>query len=173
MKTRRDQITQIGRLLKRADFLRVQGSGKKWVTPTCIVQMASAIGNAVIPDARNAGEPGPSSVFPAEGPGSRPLRGLARDDTPSSPPYLCRYGMTVTKKIWKNSVDRNRVRRRVRAVLLDVLAARVNAGHIPPQTDFVILPRASALTAPIAAIEKDLAWAIKRLTALDTDPKYK
>ncbi len=33
MKTRRDQITKIGRLLKRSDFLRVQGAGKKWVTP--------------------------------------------------------------------------------------------------------------------------------------------
>lgn len=169
MKTRRDQITQIGRLLKRADFLRVQGSGKKWVTPTCIVQMASAIGDNVIPDARKAGEPGPSPLLPAEGPGSRLLRRRDRDDTLSTPtsPYLCRYGMTVTKKIWKNSVDRNRVRRRVRAVLLGILAARIRAGHIPPQADFVILPRASALTAPIAAIEKDLAWAIKRLTTAD------
>ena len=157
MKTRRDQITQIGRLLKRADFLRVQGSGKKWVTPTCIVQMAQTV------------TPNPSPTMSGSPP---PSRGEVLSSCPTSP-YLCRYGMTVTKKIWKNSVDRNRIRRRVRAVLLDVLAARVNAEHIPPQTDFVILPRASALTAPIAAIEKDLAWAIKRLTALDTDPKYK
>ena len=133
MKTRRNQMKSIGRLLKRADFLRVQKSGQKWVTPTCIIQMAG-------PD-----DPGVDS-----------------ERVP--PAYACRYGMTVTKKIWKNAVDRNRARRRVRAVFLGVLAAAVAKGKVAPGTDFVVLPRAPSLTAPVEQIEKDLVWAIKRLT---------
>ena len=76
---------------------------------------------------------------------------------------MCRYGLTIPKKIWKNAVDRNRVRRRVRAVILGVLATATEQGKIPPGTDFVFLPRPPAHDAPIDQIEKDLKWAIKRL----------
>ncbi len=163
MKTRRDQITKIGRLLKRSDFLRVQGAGKKWVTPTCIVQMVQTVTPHPNPTMLGSTSPSRGEVPPLL------TSVLAGDDALSAPasPYLCRYGLTVTKKIWKHSVDRNRVRRRVRAVLLGILAGRMNTGQIPPQTDFVVLPRVSALTAPIEAIEKDLSWAIKRLTTVD------
>jgi ribonuclease P protein component len=125
MHTRREETKHISRLLKRADFLRVQNAGQKWVTPTCIVQMAD-----------------------------------------TDPPNILsiRYGLTITKKIWPRAVDRNRVRRRVRAVALAVLVA---AGERVHNRDIVILPRAAALTAPVTTLDKDLTWAIKRLTTPD------
>jgi ribonuclease P protein component len=124
MRVTRGQMTNIGRLLKRADFLRVQGAGKKWVTPTCIVQISESVGDSV-------------SVY--------------------------RYGLTIPKKIWKRAVDRNRVRRRVRAILLGVLADHLaNTAPACPM-DIVLLPRAPALTADSTALEKDIKWALKRL----------
>lgn len=173
MKTRRTQLTTIGRLLKRADFLRVQGTGKKWVTPTCIVQMANAKGGT---DPTKAGirshniltpHPTPTmsgSASPARGEVLLPCIAVSSgDDTSSSSPFICRYGLTITKKIWKHAVDRNRVRRRVRGVFLGILARFIAEGRMPPGTDFVLLPRTPALTAPIETIEKDLKWAMKRL----------
>lgn len=129
MKARASDIQKIGRLLKRADFLRVQGSvvsgtgpGRKWVTPNLIIQMAPA----------------------------------QLDETG----LICRYGLTVTKKIFPRAVDRNRVRRRVRALFLSII------GEFPGVTghDFVLLPRLPALKAPAESLEKDLKWALKRLT---------
>ncbi len=132
MKTRRPQITKIGRLLKRADFLHVQKIGKKWVTPTCIIQITFT----TIPQ---------------------------QNITSIKESYICRYGLTITKRIWKHSVDRNRVRRRIRALFLGILADHIVMDKIPIGTDFVLLPRTPALNAPIDVIEKDLKWGIKRL----------
>ena len=119
-------MTEIGRLLKRADFLRVQTKGQKWVTPTVIVQMA----------------PMPE--------------GLDVD-------YRYRFGLTATKKIFPRAVDRNRVRRRFRALMIDILAEKGGQG-----VDFVVLPRLSSLKSPSDALKKDLKWAIKRLLATKT-----
>ena len=131
MKARRQDISQIGRLLKRADFLRVQAAGRKWVTPLLIVQLAP---------------------LPAEKTGAV-----------ASPPLLCRLGMTVTKKIFPNAVDRNRVRRRLRALVLSILAEQ----NVVSGWDVVVLPRTPALTAPGDMLEKDLKWAFKRLISPD------
>lgn len=120
MHTRREEMKQIGRLLKRADFLRVQGAGRKWVTPTITMQMAPLV------DA---------------GPG-----------------ITVRYGITVTKKIFKHAVDRNRVRRRIRPIMLALLVENTPIGQ-----DIVLLPREAALNAPPETLEKDLKWAVKRL----------
>ena len=82
MKTSRADACQIGRLLKRADFLRVQSGGARWVTPTLILQ------KALMPE--------------------------------GVPTVSCRFGLTATKKIFPNATDRNRVRRRFRALMIDL-----------------------------------------------------
>ncbi len=113
----------ISSLKKRGDFLRVQSTGQKWVTPTLIIQMA------------------PSSM---------------------TDPTMVRYGLTVTKKIYKKAVDRNRVKRRLRPIIQSVSLDLHLHG-----VDIVFIARAAALDAPYEALQKDLRWAVKRLIQKD------
>lgn len=61
-----------------------------------------------------------------------------------------RFGLTVTKKT-ANAVGRNRIRRRLRAVLRDLRPVWPDA-----DVDFVIVGRAELLTAPMDVIASDL-----------------
>jgi ribonuclease P protein component len=74
-----------------------------------------------------------------------------RDDTDA------RVGFTVAKKTG-NAVERNRIRRRLRAAADRVLGPSGRAGF-----DYVVIGRRAALSAPFAAIEADLARAMSRL----------
>ena len=71
-----------------------------------------------------------------------------------------RYGLTVTKKIFKNATDRNRVKRRLRAVVQK---------HLPEigdtNSDYVFIGRKDTKTRDFKDIENDLKWAIKRLSS--------
>lgn len=73
-----------------------------------------------------------------------------------------RFGVTITKKIFKHAVDRNRVKRRLRAVACDVLPDCLPAGH-----DVVLIGRSGTKDKPYADLCKDLRWCMKRLTAAD------
>lgn len=141
MKARRSDLQNIGRLLKRTDFLRVQaaagkdasGTGRKWVTPNVIIQMA---------------------VF-------------SPSDDKTGERCSIRLGLTVTKKIFPRSVDRNRVRRRYRALFLSIIGDFPGScGH-----DFVLLPRLPALKAEAKDLEKDLRWGLKRLLSPEKETK--
>jgi ribonuclease P protein component len=70
-----------------------------------------------------------------------------------------RVGFTVTKKVG-NSVIRNRVRRRLRAVADEVLPVIVTCG-----LDLVIIGRAGTIKRPYLALVKDLKTALKKLKA--------
>jgi ribonuclease P protein component len=62
-----------------------------------------------------------------------------------------RYGITVTRKVG-NAVVRNRIRRRLRE------AVRVHAADdMAAGTDYVIVARQDALTAPFAALSAELS----------------
>ena len=93
-------------------------------------------------------------------------------------PY--RFGFTVTKKLG-NAVVRNRIRRRLKAAVVEAMRALPPS---PPQEgavhdhapypsapypsaaiDFVILARGAALTHPFEALRADFARAITRLSA--------
>lgn len=70
-----------------------------------------------------------------------------------------RLGLTVTKKVG-NAVERNRVRRRLRA------AAEATLGdHGCPGHDYVVIGRRGTLRRPFAAIVADLKLAMSRLGA--------
>lgn len=155
-------MAAIDRLRKRADFLRVQKEGRKWVTPTCVVQIASLVPPAlplVVP-----AQAGTHLQAVQHDPSWKMDPRIRGDDTVLVPGISIRYGLTIPKKIWPRAVDRNRVRRRVRAVLLAVLADPASG---PKSVDIVVFPRADALKAPAAAIEKDLRWALRRLLQKD------
>lgn len=112
----------VGRLTHRADFLRIAGRGRKWVTPGLILQVAPR---------------------PALADGSEE-KGL-------------RIGFTVSRRVG-NAVARNRVRRRLRAAVREVLAVHGKAGR-----DYVVIGRRSSLTRPYGALVQDLGMALERL----------
>lgn len=70
-----------------------------------------------------------------------------------------RFGFTVTKKVG-NSVERNRIRRRLRA------AVRASAVAFPPDAmDLVILARREAIALDFAAMVADVTRAVTTLAA--------
>jgi ribonuclease P protein component len=119
MHTSQETMKSVARLLKRADFLCVQASGKKWVSKSLVLQIA---------------------------------------DNPSG---TTRFGLTVTKKVSKSAVVRNRIRRRLRAAAYDVIPVHSSPGH-----DYVLIGREETATRPYEDLTKDLEWCIKRLNAL-------
>ena len=68
-----------------------------------------------------------------------------------------RVGFTVSRKVG-NAVQRNRARRRLRAVAREVLPACGRAG-----VDYVLIGRRETLVRPYAALSEDLRQALRRL----------
>jgi ribonuclease P protein component len=68
-----------------------------------------------------------------------------------------RIGFTVTKKVG-NSVVRNRVRRRLRAAVAEILPGKILEKH-----DLVLIGRVQALVYPYENLCKDLLWAVRRM----------
>ena len=67
-----------------------------------------------------------------------------------------RIGYTVTKKAG-NAVERNRIRRRLRA------AVKRLTDKTRPGLDYVLIARREAITAPFSSLLNDLERALKRL----------
>jgi ribonuclease P protein component len=105
-------------LRRRSDFIRLQQTGQKWVTPAFVVQCF---------------------VSKEE---KQPL-----------------FGLTVTKKVG-SAVVRNRIRRRLRAV---IEAYCQENGQSIKGWEFVLIGRHEALTRPYDTLLKDLGWALRRL----------
>jgi ribonuclease P protein component len=82
-----------------------------------------------------------------------------RERNDSRPP---RVGFTVSKKVG-NAVARNRVRRRLRA-----LVGRTVPDGMCPGRDYVLIGRAAAITLPFAQLSEDFRGALRRL---DGSPK--
>jgi ribonuclease P protein component len=78
------------------------------------------------------------------------------DDGGTGSEAAVRVGFTVSKKVG-NAVERNRVRRRLRAVAADVLPERACAGR-----DYVIIGRRGALSRPYPSLRQDLETALQR-----------
>ena len=139
------------RLKRRVEFLRVAGSGKKWVSPGLILQ------------ARRRGKISPTA-------------GSACSETPTSRPGWptpddTRLGFTVSKKVG-NSVARSRAKRRLRAACAEVLPLHLKSGY-----DLVVIGRKNTLTRPFSTLLKDLEAGLKKLDlyqeALDLEPEGK
>ena len=84
----------------------------------------------------------------AEPSGSRP------DD--GEPAEAARFGFTVTKKLG-GAVERNRIRRRLKAAVRALDAGAAKPGH-----DYVIVARAAALDQPFAALAADVERAVRK-----------
>ena len=120
----------VGRLKRRSDFLRVAGAKRKWVAPGLILQ------------ARSQATDDPK----------------ASDDSTSRNSFA-RVGFTVSRKVG-NAVERNRVRRRLRAAVARVFPSAAGDG-----TDFVVIGRKEALRRPFSELVGDLETAMKKLSS--------
>ena len=73
-----------------------------------------------------------------------------------------RVGFTVTKRTEKSAVKRNRIKRRLRAVVADVLPDHAKDGH-----DYVLIGRSMTATRPYQTLCDDLKWCLGKLKCLE------
>lgn len=69
-----------------------------------------------------------------------------------------RVGFTVTKKLEKSAVGRNRMKRRLRAAAADVLPNESKNGM-----DYVLIARPDTATRPYNELQKDLRWCLEKM----------
>jgi ribonuclease P protein component len=70
---------------------------------------------------------------------------------------VIRVGYTVTKKIDKRAARRNRIKRRLRSVVADVLCDSAKGG-----VDYILVGRVKTATRPYETLCNDLQWCLKK-----------
>lgn len=120
-------------LKKRREFLKVRG-GSRWSTPSATVECKLR---------------SPASCNRTDG----DLNSNSENGAVGPP----RFGFTVTKKVG-GAVIRNRIRRRLKAVISELSDHHARAGF-----DYVLIARTTALDRPYAALKKDLEVALQRV----------
>lgn len=123
-------LAQSNRLRKHAEYVRVYGSSKKQFSK----QMSFFF-----------------SLRPAVGPDGKALRG-----TDAMTP---RVGLTVGKVLGK-AVDRNRIKRRLRAV------ARKHLGLLSGPVDVILHPRRSVMELEQGALEREVRQVFRTVAKL-------
>lgn len=138
----------LARLKRRADFLRVAGQRRKWVTPGVMLQVAGTLPNQAGPNQAGPNQAGPNQ---ADGPNGGP-KGVT-----------IQIGFTASRKVG-NSVVRNRARRRLKAVVDEVMPL-----YAKPGLDYVLIARRDTATRPYALLVEDLKLALRKTGALRQD----
>jgi ribonuclease P protein component len=85
------------------------------------------------------------------------LEAKRRGDEAAAGPQQPRFGFTVTKQVGK-AVERNRIRRRLKAAVRDVQMT-----HAKGDFDYVVIARRPALTSAYGALVADMAIALERV----------
>jgi ribonuclease P protein component len=124
-KDERPEGSSVGRLKRRADFLRVAAARRKWAAPGLILQVAV--------------QPEPISQ------GVRP--------------EAIRVGFTASRKVG-NAVKRNRARRRLKALVAEMIAAGASPG-----LDLVLIARTATVDRPFDELRRDLQQSLQRTKA--------
>ncbi len=70
---------------------------------------------------------------------------------------IIRTGYTISKKVSKSAVKRNRVKRRLRSVVADVMPC-MESGY-----DYILVGRKETLTRPYTVLVSDLKWCLKKM----------
>lgn len=123
------------RLKKRREFLAVAATRRKWVTPGLILQVRQHAKDEAF-DTASSGRPGPDNEKGTD---------------------IIRVGFTTSKKVG-GAVERNRARRRLRALAAEILPQKAAPGY-----DLVIIGRRNTLTRAWADLQQDLSTAIRKL----------
>jgi len=139
-KDERKQGSSVGRLKRRADFLRVAAARRKWAAPGLILQVAA--------------QPELSSEQPSlEAPAAESIR-----------PESIRVGFTASRKVG-NAVKRNRARRRLKALVAEMIASGANPG-----LDLVLIARPATVDRPFDELRRDLQQSLQRTKAARKRP---
>jgi ribonuclease P protein component len=69
-----------------------------------------------------------------------------------------RVGFTVTKRVDKSAVRRNRIKRRLRAAAADILPLYARAS-----CDYVLIGRPQSATRPYISLKSDLKWCLDKM----------
>ena len=77
-----------------------------------------------------------------------------------------RIGFTVTKRVDKSAVKRNRIKRRLRAVASEVLPEGAIGGQ-----DYILVGRKDTLTRPYQSLCNDLRWCLRKMGLEDKGDK--
>jgi ribonuclease P protein component len=85
------------------------------------------------------------------------LQARRRGETDDDHGAQTRVGYTASRKVG-NAVDRNRARRRLKALADDILTQRAD-----PATDYVLIARRALLARPYGALKVDLESALSRV----------
>jgi len=123
----KDEIAEgspVGRLKRRADFLRVAAARRKWAAPGLILQVSP-----------------------------QPER------NPADPAFPVRVGFTASRKVG-NAVMRNRARRRLKAIVAELVGRNTKPGH-----DLVLIARTATCDCPFEDLKRDLLQSLKRTKA--------
>jgi ribonuclease P protein component len=88
-----------------------------------------------------------------------PAAGFVLQARPRGDERPPRMGFTVSKKVG-TAVERNRVRRRLKALVRHAASGGIPAGH-----DYVMIGRRNALTIPFPRLIQDLETALRRVHA--------
>jgi ribonuclease P protein component len=123
------------RLKRRADFLRVAKSRRRFAAPGLVLQVAG----------RQTARPGLTRRQSGVDEGSETAVGI---------------GFTASKKVG-NAVARNRAKRRLRAVVAELMP-----GHAVGGRDYVLIGRKATLRRPYADLLADLKQALRRTNSL-------
>ena len=126
-KDERPKSSSVGRLKRRADFLRVAAARRKWAAPGLILQVA----------------PQPVSEQPDF---------ETADDA-------VRVGFTASRKVG-NAVKRNRARRRLKALVREMIATGADPG-----LDLVLIARPATVDRPFDELRRDLLQSLQRTKA--------
>jgi ribonuclease P protein component len=129
-KDERPKGSSVGRLKRRADFLRVAAVRRKWAAPGLILQVSPQ-------------PPSDPAQSPSEGPAVETVR----------------VGFTASRKVG-NAVKRNRARRRLKALVAEMLPDGANPG-----LDLVLIARPATVDRPFDELRRDLQQSLQRTKA--------
>lgn len=126
-------------LKKRPEFLRVRG-GHRFTAKSFVLEGKRRPPVDAATDADSA-----STVHTAPRTGRDASRAIAR------------FGFTITKKVG-GAVERNRMRRRLKAALTDL------SGEALPDFDYVVVARRQALEQPFDQLKADLSAGLRHIS---------
>ena len=76
------------------------------------------------------------------------------------------FGITVSKKVSKLAVDRNKVKRKIKSACYEVFSE-----HAKKEYDFVIIARNNIMDASFKDIKRDIKWCLKKMGCLESNIK--
>lgn len=138
----REHILNTGRPAQQAAFDLLRKTKKRWVGKGLALQAAPHTPRFI-------------KVKKVAVTDTPPVSPLISEPTPHKKLRFC---VITSKKTCAKAVDRNRLRRRLRAAALEILPL-----HAPYDMDYMLVGRVGGLKLPFDALKKEIIWCLKKL----------